>query len=218
MLEAEWAFFGGGLGTSVEGVCGVVEACLRGVVGPCLASAGEELDVLWKGGGGGGVERRAMEDTITAHAPWTRMTYTEAIKALEAHHGSLLSLPNSTTTAAASSSSSLQPFRYVPKWGRGLQSEHERWLAESLVCGPVFVTDYPRALKPFYMRGNGDVGAAVGAGAGAANGEDDATVACMDLLVPHMGSTAGRKGWSGCEMSSQEMILWWSGIKFCFAW
>ena len=60
-------------------------------------------------------------------------------------------------------------------WGRTLQSEHERWLSEVLIKGPVFVTDYPSTLKPFYMRSN----------------DDGRTVACFDLLVPHIGELAG---------------------------
>ncbi|KAF8887593.1 hypothetical protein BD779DRAFT_1527113 [Infundibulicybe gibba] len=84
---------------------------------------------------------------------WARMSYTDAIKELETHTG----------------------FTYAPKWGRALQSEHEKWLAETVVGGPVFVVDYPRELKPFYMRVN----------------DDDRTVACFDLLVPHIGELAG---------------------------
>lgn len=63
-------------------------------------------------------------------------------------------------------------FEYVPEWGKSLQSEHERWLART---GPVFVTDYPAAVKPFYMRMN----------------EDGKTVGCFDLLMPGVGELAG---------------------------
>ena len=64
------------------------------------------------------------------------MTYTEAIDALRAH---TVVHPDA--------------FDFMPEWGKGLQSEHERWLAAE---GPVFVTDYPTSLKPFYMRANDD--------------------------------------------------------------
>ncbi|KAG8905021.1 glutamine--fructose-6-phosphate transaminase (isomerizing) [Tulasnella sp. 403] len=57
------------------------------------------------------------------------------------------------------------------QWGDALSSEQERWLARD---GPVFVTDYPSSLKPFYMRANGD-----------------GTVACFDLLVPGVGELVG---------------------------
>ncbi|RHY29339.1 hypothetical protein DYB32_005225 [Aphanomyces invadans] len=70
-------------------------------------------------------------------------------------------------------------FEVPPEWGMDLKTEHERYLAEKHVGGPVFVTDYPAALKAFYMRQN-DV--------------DDparATVAGMDLLVPTVGELVG---------------------------
>ena len=70
-------------------------------------------------------------------------------------------------------------FAYAPTWGAALQSEHERWLADVHARGPVFVTDYPAALKPFYMRLN----------APDAHGRE--TVACFDLLVPGLGELVG---------------------------
>jgi len=79
-----------------------------------------------------------------------------------------MELENATSSATVR-------FVYKPDWGRPLQSEHERWLAETLVRGPVFVTDYPASLKPFYMRMN----------------PDEKTVACFDLLVPHVGELIG---------------------------
>ena len=54
------------------------------------------------------------------------------------------------------------------EWGMDLQSEHERYLCEKVVNGPVFLTDYPKDIKAFYMRMN----------------EDNKTVAACDLLVP----------------------------------
>jgi asparaginyl-tRNA synthetase len=165
MLEAEWAFTGADPllpGESrVEEVCKFVEGCLRGVVGgiaPGEGRVGEEISVLWKGGDE--KKRKSVEDAFSARAPWTRISYTDAVKELERHHDSV---------------SVFDKFRYEPKWGRPLQSEHERWLAETLVKGPVFIQDYPSALKPFYMRQN----------------DDGATVACFDLVVPYMGELVG---------------------------
>lgn len=66
-------------------------------------------------------------------------------------------------------------FKYDPIWGKPLRSEHERWIAEQIAQGPAFVTDYPVELKPFYMRLN----------------DDEKTVACFDLLVPHLGELVG---------------------------
>ncbi|MDR1505671.1 MAG: asparagine--tRNA ligase [Treponema sp.] len=85
---------------------------------------------------------------------FTRMTYTEAIAELE---------------KAASS------FAYKPYWGCDLQSEHEKYLTEKTAGGPVIVTDYPKEIKAFYMKQNGD----------------GKTVKAMDVLVPRLGEIIG---------------------------
>ncbi len=61
------------------------------------------------------------------------------------------------------------------QWGLDLQSEHERYLTEEHVGGPVVVVNYPKSIKAFYMRLN----------------DDDATVAAMDVLVPGVGEIIG---------------------------
>ena len=67
-------------------------------------------------------------------------------------------------------------FEYEVTWGADLQSEHERYLCEEVFGGkPLAVTDYPKTIKPFYMRLN----------------DDDRTVACMDILVPGVGELIG---------------------------
>jgi len=83
-----------------------------------------------------------------------RCTYTRAIEILEA---------------------SGARFEYPVKWGMDLQTEHERYLTEQHFKRPVFVTDYPRDIKAFYMRAN----------------EDGKTVAAVDLLVPGVGEMLG---------------------------
>ena len=83
-----------------------------------------------------------------------RITYTEAIERLQ---------------------SSGRSFETAPEWGIGLSSEHERYLAGEVFERPVFVTDYPASIKPFYMR----------------LGDDGRTVACTDLLVPEVGEIVG---------------------------
>ena len=82
------------------------------------------------------------------------VTYTEAIKILQA---------------------SPQTFDYPVSWGSDLQTEHERYLTEKAFGKPVFVKDYPREIKAFYMRQN----------------SDGKTVAAMDLLVPGVGELIG---------------------------
>ncbi len=66
-------------------------------------------------------------------------------------------------------------FEYKVEWGSDLQTEHERYLTEEVFNKPVFVTDYPKDIKAFYMKLN----------------DDDKTVAAMDLLVPGVGEIIG---------------------------
>ncbi|MFK5925931.1 MAG: asparagine--tRNA ligase [Desulfuromusa sp.] len=68
-----------------------------------------------------------------------------------------------------------QSFEFPVAWGHDLQSEHERYLTEKIFDGPVFVIDYPKEIKAFYMRMN----------------DDGKTVAAMDLLVPRVGEIIG---------------------------
>ena len=83
-----------------------------------------------------------------------RITYTDAIKELEKHN---------------------DKFDYKVFWGCDLQTEHERYLTEEIFKRPVFVTDYPKEIKAFYMKLN----------------PDGKTVAAMDCLVPGIGEIIG---------------------------
>jgi len=67
------------------------------------------------------------------------------------------------------------PFEFPIAWGADLQSEHERYLTEQHFQGPVIVYDYPRTIKPFYMRVN----------------DDGRTVRAMDVLAPQVGEIIG---------------------------
>ena len=92
--------------------------------------------------------------TALCEADFAHVTYTEAIRLLEEHK---------------------EKFEYPVFWGCDLQTEHERYLTEEIFKKPVFVTDYPREIKAFYMRLN----------------DDGKTVAAMDLLVPGIGEIIG---------------------------
>lgn len=85
---------------------------------------------------------------------FARITYTEAIERLQA---------------------SGEKFEFPVEWGMDLQTEHERYLSETIVNGPVFVTDYPKDIKAFYMKRN----------------DDGKTVAAFDMLVPGVGELIG---------------------------
>ena len=88
------------------------------------------------------------------NSEFTRITYTKAIELLL---------------------ESGQKFEYPVEWGCDLQTEHERYITEQIFNAPVFVTDYPKEIKAFYMRMN----------------EDGKTVRAMDLLVPGVGEIIG---------------------------
>lgn len=89
-----------------------------------------------------------------ATAEFAHVTYTEAVDILMKNN---------------------DKFDYKVSWGTDLQTEHERYLTEQVFKRPVFVTDYPKEIKAFYMKLN----------------DDDKTVAAMDLLVPGIGEIIG---------------------------
>ena len=89
-----------------------------------------------------------------ANSDFGRITYTDAVAELEKHN---------------------DEFDYKVSWGCDLQTEHERYLTEKIFGKPVFVTDYPKEIKAFYMKLN----------------EDGKTVAAMDCLVPGIGEIIG---------------------------
>jgi asparaginyl-tRNA synthetase len=101
-----------------------------------------------------------IDDTVIATleaivaSEFERLSYTEAVERLE---------------------KSGQEFEFPVGWGRDLQAEHERYLTEQLFKRPVILYDYPRSIKPFYMRVN----------------DDGKTVRAMDILVPKVGEIIG---------------------------
>jgi asparaginyl-tRNA synthetase len=73
-----------------------------------------------------------------------------------------------------------EEFKFPVKWGLALQTEHEKYLAEKIFDGPVFITDYPEAVKAFYMKSNDSK-----------LDHNGLTVACLDLIFPEIGEVAG---------------------------
>ena len=128
----------------------LVEDFLKSVLSAILEGCPDDLAFFDK----------RIDDTVLSslhhviESPFERMTYTEAIDRLER---------------------SSESFEYPVRWGIDLQSEHERWLTEKLIQRPVIVTDYPKAIKAFYMFAN----------------EDDRTVGALDVLVPRIGEIVG---------------------------
>ena len=134
----------------LAGDCALAEDFLRYLVTFALNECGEDLAFFDER-----VEKGLLAKLeALAKARFERMSYSEAVERLQR---------------------SGKSFEFPVEWGCDLQSEHERYLTEQVVGGPVFVTDYPAAIKAFYMRLN----------------DDGKTVAAMDLLVPRVGEIIG---------------------------
>ncbi len=128
----------------------VAEDMLKYIINYVLEHAPEEMNFFNQFVDKGLLER--LHGVVSAE--FGRVTYTEAIKLLEEHN---------------------DEFEYKVSWGCDLQTEHERYLTEQIFKRPVFVTDYPKDIKAFYMKMN----------------DDNKTVAAMDCLVPGIGEIIG---------------------------
>ncbi len=128
----------------------LAESMLKYVISYVLENAPEEMAFFNQFVDKGLIER--LEHVV--NSDFGRITYTDAIKELEKHN---------------------DEFDYKVFWGCDLQTEHERYLTEQIFKRPVFVTDYPKEIKAFYMKLN----------------EDGKTVAAMDCLVPGIGEIIG---------------------------
>ncbi|MDE7353511.1 MAG: asparagine--tRNA ligase [Acetatifactor sp.] len=128
----------------------LAEGMLKYIIRYVLENAPEEMAFFNQFVDKGLIERlQHVADSDFAH-----VTYTEAVEILEKHNDA---------------------FEYKVSWGCDLQTEHERYLTEEVFKRPVFVTDYPKEIKAFYMKLN----------------EDGKTVAAMDCLVPGIGEIIG---------------------------
>ncbi len=128
----------------------LAEDMIKYVIKYVMEKAPEEMRFFNKFIDKGLLER--LENIV--NSDFEKITYTKAIELLR---------------------DSKQDFKFPVKWGCDLQTEHERYITEKVYKKPVFVTDYPKDIKAFYMRLN----------------DDDKTVAAMDLLVPGVGEIIG---------------------------
>ncbi len=125
MIEPEMAF------CDLAGDMNLAEEFLKEVIGDIMDNCADDLAFFNQR-----IEPQLLETlNHVINSPFERLTYTEAIKLLEAGGES---------------------FEYPIHWGADLQSEHERWLTEVKVGRPVILTDYPKEIKAFYMRANED--------------------------------------------------------------
>ena len=134
---------------------------LKYIIAYVLEHAPQELNFLSES-----TEAKLIEKlTALTQSDFEKITYTQAIDILK---------------------ESKVTFEFPVEWGKELQTEHEKYLAEEVFKGPVFVTDYPKGIKAFYMRLN----------------SDNKTVAATDLLVPGIGELIG-----GSQREERESVL-----------
>ena len=128
----------------------LAESMVKYIIRYVLEKAPEEIDFL------NSFVDKGLKERLehVASSDFAHVTYTEAIEILEKNNDN---------------------FDYKAYWGCDLQTEHERFLSEKTFGRPVFVTDYPKEIKAFYMRMN----------------DDNKTVAAMDMLVPGIGELIG---------------------------
>lgn len=128
----------------------VAEAMLKYVINYVMENAKEEIDFCNQFVDKGLIDRL----NHVRNSDFERVTYTRAIEILKEHE---------------------EKFDVKVEWGMDLQTEHERYLTEQIFKKPIFVTDYPKDIKAFYMKLN----------------PDNKTVAAMDCLVPGIGEIVG---------------------------
>ena len=128
----------------------LAEAMIKYIISYVLENAPEEMNFF------NSFVDKGLLDRLNhiVNSDFGRVTYTEAVELLK---------------------KSGKEFQYPVEWGIDLQTEHERFLTEEIFKKPVFVTDYPKDIKAFYMRLN----------------DDGKTVAACDLLVPGVGEIIG---------------------------
>ncbi len=128
----------------------VAEAMLKYVINYVMENAKEEIEFCNQFVDKGLIDRL----NHVRNSDFERVTYTRAIEILKEHE---------------------EKFDVKVEWGMDLQTEHERYLTEQIFKKPIFVTDYPKDIKAFYMKLN----------------PDNKTVAAMDCLVPGIGEIVG---------------------------
>ena len=148
MIEPEIAF------ADLEDDMDLIEDCIRFCIKYVLENCEEEMKFF-----NTMIDTTLLERlTSVLNSHFKRMSYTEAIEELLKAKANGHKFENADIF-----------------WGMDLQSEHERFITEQIVKGPVFLTDYPKDIKAFYMRQN----------------DDGKTVAAADLLVPNVGELVG---------------------------
>jgi asparaginyl-tRNA synthetase len=136
--------------TDLKGDMDVAEAMIKFIITRVLERCPDEINFF------NSFVDKGLKERLehVASSDFARVSYTEAVEILKKHN---------------------DQFDFPVDWGTDLQTEHERFLTEQVYKRPVFVTDYPKEIKAFYMRLN----------------DDQKTVAAMDMLVPGVGELIG---------------------------
>ena len=134
----------------MDGLAELAEDFLKYIFNYALENCGEDMAFFAQWYDDGAIS--TLESIV--NSSFERLTYTEAVDILK---------------------SSGESFEFPVVWGQDLQSEHERFLTEKKIHKPIVVTDYPKEIKPFYMKLN----------------DDEKTVRAMDVLVPRIGEIIG---------------------------
>ena len=134
----------------LEGDMELAESMIKYIINKVLTDCKEEIEFFNNFYDKGLIERL----NHIYNSDFERITYTKAVELLEEHNNE---------------------FEYKVEWGTDLQTEHERYLTEKIFKKPVFVTDYPKDIKAFYMKLN----------------DDGKTVRAVDMLVPGIGEIIG---------------------------
>ena len=148
MIEPEMAF------CDLNGNMDIIEACIKFCINYVMASCPDEMNFF----------NTMIDNTLlerlnhVANSEFKKMDYTDGIKILQEAVKNGHKFDNNNI-----------------EWGMDLQSEHEKYLTEEVVKGPLFLINYPKEIKAFYMRVN----------------DDNKTVAACDLLVPGVGELVG---------------------------
>lgn len=148
MIEPEIAF------ADLEDDMECIEACIKHCIDVALHECKDEMDFF------NNFIDKTLKERLNhvLNSEFKRLTYTEAVEELKKAQQNGHKFENNNIF-----------------WGMDLQSEHERYITEQIIKGPVFVTDYPKEMKAFYMCQN----------------DDGKTVAACDLLVPYVGELVG---------------------------
>ncbi len=135
---------------SLDGNRQMAEEFIKYLLSHVLNNCSEDMDFFNKW-----IQKGTIENLQkVVDSSFTHLSYTEAIKILEKAD---------------------TKWEYKPSWGIDLQAEHEKYLTEEVIGGPVTLTDYPKDIKAFYMKQN----------------DDGKTVRAMDVLVPRLGEIIG---------------------------